>query len=152
MQGSAKIRRCEEQCLSQWSLAGGALPSQTIPELLKLTNLVQTLRWRPVAPGGIPHTLIQDDNYEGYFIPKGTVLFANAWTIHRDEKDYFAPDEFYPERWLGNRYGTIGPEVKEEGRREMYGFGAGRRVCSGQTMAENSMVTILRPSRILSID
>ena len=103
-----------------------------------------------MAPGGIPHTLIQDDNYEGYFIPKGTMLFANAWTIHRDEKEYLAPDDFYPERWLGNRYGTIGPEVKEEGRREMYGFGAGRRVCSGQTMAENSMVTILEAAFLLA--
>ena len=93
-----------------------------------------------MAPGDIPHTLIQDDNYEGYFLPKGTMLFANAWTIHRDEKEYNAPDEFIPDRWLGNRYGTVGSEVQEEGRREMYGFGAGRRVCSGQTMAENSMV------------
>lgn len=69
------------------------------------------------------------------------MLFANAWTIHRDEKEYDAPDDFIPERWLGNRYGVVGPaDVKEEGRREMYGFGAGRRVCSGQKMAENSMV------------
>ncbi|KIW32629.1 uncharacterized protein PV07_04160 [Cladophialophora immunda] len=100
----------------------------------------ETLRWRPVAPGGIPHTLIQDDSYEGYFLPKGTMLFANAWTIHRDPAEYMSPDEFVPDRWLGNRYGIIGEEIREEGRREMYGFGAGRRVCSGQTMAENSML------------
>jgi len=101
----------------------------------------ETLRWRPVAPGGIPHTLIQDDHYEGYFLPKGTMLFANAWSIHRDEGEYQEPDEFLPKRWLGNRYGTMGPEPSEEGRREMYGFGAGRRVCSGQRMAENSIVS-----------
>ena len=69
------------------------------------------------------------------------MVFANAWTIHRDEKEYFSPDDFVPERWLSNRYGIIGPELKDEGRRELYGFGAGRRVCSGQTMAENSMVS-----------
>lgn len=103
----------------------------------------QTFRWRPVAPGGIPHTLIQDDSYQGYLLPKGTILFANAWTIHRDPSEYASPDEFVPERWLNNRYGIVGPEIKEEGRREMYGFGAGRRVCSGQTMAENSMVSII---------
>ncbi|KAK6081151.1 cytochrome P450 [Seiridium cupressi] len=30
----------------------------------------KTLRWRPVAPGGVPHALTQDDTYEGYFLPK----------------------------------------------------------------------------------
>jgi cytochrome P450 len=69
------------------------------------------------------------------------MLFANAWSIHRDEAEYEAPEEFMPERWLENRYGTKGQETPEEGRRELYGFGAGRRVCSGQMMAENSMVS-----------
>ena len=86
---------------------------------------------------------MQDDLYEGYFFPKGTMFFANAWTIHRDLAEYILPDDFVPERWISNWYGIIGPDVKEDGRREMYGFGARRRVCSGQTMAENLIVLIL---------
>lgn len=151
VQRSAKVSRCEGQRLSKCHLAGGAPPCPSLSKLANLTSLFQTLRWRPVAPGGIPHTLIQDDNYEGYFIPKGAMLFANAWTIHCDEKEYLAPGDFYPERWLGNRYGTIGPEVKDEGRREMYGFGAGRWLCSGQMMAENSMITILQAVFLLAL-
>ena len=31
----------------------------------------ETLRWRQVAPLGVPHTTTEDDVYKGYFIPKG---------------------------------------------------------------------------------
>ena len=34
-------------------------------------------RWRPVAPTGFPHALIQDDTYNGYFLPKGATVYAN---------------------------------------------------------------------------
>ncbi|KAK4498569.1 hypothetical protein PRZ48_011227 [Zasmidium cellare] len=107
-----------------------------------------TLRWRPTAAGGIPHTLTQDDHYEGYFFPKDTIFFANAWSIHRSE-DFSNPDDFIPERWLGNKLGinkvSSGSDVQDEsdGRRAQYVFGAGRRVCSGQRMAENSLMISL---------
>ncbi len=87
--------------------------------------------------------LIQDDVYEGYFIPRGTILFANTRAIHRDEDEYDSPDEFIPERFLNNKYGTRrNAEAVEEQRhrRVTYGFGAGRRVCPGQRLAENSLV------------
>ena len=75
------------------------------------------------------------------------MIFANAWSIHRDSDEYYSPDEFIPERYLGNKFGTRGPEKDvpdaAEGRRTQYGFGAGRRVCSGQQMAENSLVSKL---------
>lgn len=48
----------------------------------------------------IPHTLIQDDIYERYFPPKGTMLFANARGIHRDEDEYELPDKFIPARFM----------------------------------------------------
>ena len=107
------------------------------------TNLCfQVLRWRPIAAGGVPHALIQDEMYEGYFLPKGTILFANAWSIHRDEEEYEQPDNFIPERFLGNKFG-IRPEAagsQDDHRRITYAFGAGRRVCAGQRLAENSLV------------
>ncbi len=108
-----------------------------------LTNYHQTLRWRPVAAGGIPHMLTQDDTYEGYFLPKGTILFANTWAIHRDEEEYEDPDEFIPERFLNNKFGAKGrsTDASEDHRRVTYGFGAGRRACPGQRLAENSLVS-----------
>lgn len=39
----------------------------------------EVLRWRPVTAGGVPHELIRDDVYEGYFIPAGTNIHPNQW-------------------------------------------------------------------------
>lgn len=83
--------------------------------------------------------LIQDDHYEGYFLPKGTILFANTWAIHMDETEYDEPDKFIPERFVDNEFGSK-TQVTDKHRRTTYSFGAGRRVCSGQRLAENSLV------------
>lgn len=39
----------------------------------------ETLRWRPVTAGGVPHELIQNDVYKGYFLPAGTNVHPNQW-------------------------------------------------------------------------
>ncbi|KAJ9613321.1 hypothetical protein H2200_003263 [Cladophialophora chaetospira] len=100
-----------------------------------------TLRWRPVAPGGVPHVLTEDNVYGQYMIPKGTMLLANTWSIHQDESEYDNPSEFRPERFLDNKFGSIKKESdgENERRRTTYAFGAGRRVCAGQRLAENGL-------------
>lgn len=76
-------------------------------------------------------------------LPKGTILFANTWAIHRCKEEYNDPDDFIPERFLNNKFGTIDlATVDDYHRRVTYGFGAGRRVCPGQRLAENSLVSI----------
>jgi cytochrome P450 len=87
--------------------------------------------------------LTQDDNYEGYFLPKGTVFFANTWAIHNDEDEYEEPREFRPDRFMGNEFGTRVPvdANTDDHRRTSYAFGAGRRVCPGHRLAKNSLVS-----------
>lgn len=102
---------------------------------------MQTLRWRPVAPGGIPHMLAEDDVYDGYAIPKGTIVFTNAWSIHREEDEYDNSDDFIPERFLDNQFGSHHKDNEsQDSRRATYSFGAGRRLCPGQRLAESSLV------------
>ena len=36
--------------------------------------VLESLRWRPILPFGLDHMVITDDVYEGYFIPKGSVI------------------------------------------------------------------------------
>ncbi|OAP60131.1 hypothetical protein AYL99_05133 [Fonsecaea erecta] len=104
--------------------------------------MTEIFRWRPLAPEGTPHLLTQDDWYDKYFLPKGTIVFANSWSIHHDETEYDKPAEFIPERWLNNKFGTRVNNDTESGdnRRTTYTFGAGRRVCLGQDMGENSLM------------
>ncbi|KLU90241.1 cytochrome P450 3A24 [Magnaporthiopsis poae ATCC 64411] len=119
---------------------------------------LETLRWRPGLTTAIPHATTADDTYKGYFIPKGTAVMMNTWAINHDPDEFDEPDEFRPSRFLTNRFGAKGDktnanergEEEEEkgvgagedhkGRREAYAFGAGRRVCPGQKMAETSVM------------
>lgn len=39
----------------------------------------ESLRWNPVAPLALSHATVQDDIYEGYWIPKGTTIQPNVW-------------------------------------------------------------------------
>ncbi|OAL19209.1 hypothetical protein AYO22_09970 [Fonsecaea multimorphosa] len=110
--------------------------------------MTETLRWRPVTPNGVPHMLIQDDTYDGYFLPKGTMVFASTWSIHQDMSEYDRPEEFIPERFLHDKFGSKDRRSKaspdddddQSHRRVTYAFGAGRRMCHGQRLAENSLM------------
>lgn len=66
------------------------LPTFTDREKLPYIGAIvkEVLRWRPAGPMGVPHLTTQDDVYEGYFIPKGTLILANIWLVYLG---YWAP-------------------------------------------------------------
>ena len=37
---------------------------------------LECMRWMPVTPMGVPHTVIRNDEYRGFFIRKGTTIIA----------------------------------------------------------------------------
>ena len=39
----------------------------------------ECFRWNPIVPLALPHMAAADDEYKGFFIPKGSVIFANSW-------------------------------------------------------------------------
>lgn len=43
----------------------------------------ESLRWQPVLPLGVAHRSTTDDEYRGWFIPKGTLVIPNAWYVLR---------------------------------------------------------------------
>lgn len=45
------------------------------------TGTHQTLDVNPSIPAGVPHRVMTDDNYNGYFIPKGSLVIANLWSV-----------------------------------------------------------------------
>ncbi len=46
-------------------------------------------------------TTTSDDWIDGYKIPKGSVIFINAWGMHHDEKYFPNPDVFDPDHYKG---------------------------------------------------
>ncbi|BEJ14865.1 hypothetical protein CspHIS471_0406320 [Cutaneotrichosporon sp. HIS471] len=113
------------------------------PVLEDITNLPycdalvkEMMRWRPVAPAGVPHLSTKDEVYRDMLIPAGTLVVGNTWAALHDPELYDEPEEFRPERFLANKYG-----LKEEmaGWRNTLPYGAGRRICLGTQVAENSL-------------
>ena len=67
----------------------------------------------------------------------------NTWAIQHDPDDYPNGDMFDPTRFLKNGLDSnddINIIESDISRRKTYAFGAGRRICAGQRMAENSML------------
>ena len=54
--------------------------------------LKELARWHVVIPTCVPHATIQDDAYDGYFIPKGSQIVPNAWYEPCCRRDIFASD------------------------------------------------------------
>ncbi|RAL15145.1 cytochrome P450 [Aspergillus homomorphus CBS 101889] len=107
------------------------------PQLPYITAIVdEVLRWRPAGPEGAPHLNREETTYNGYRIPKGSVVVANIWTIAREEA-VFGPDtdDFIPERWLD--------EKGELRALPAPAFGYGRRTCPGRYFARNVLWIIV---------
>ncbi|KAF8158899.1 cytochrome P450 [Mycena galopus ATCC 62051] len=90
----------------------------------------EVLRWRPIAPLAVAHATSEDDIYEGYFIPKGTMVLPNIWAMVHDESIYGPhPNHFNPERFF-NADGQLNAND------QILGFGFGRRACVGRHAAD----------------
>ncbi|KAJ0968523.1 hypothetical protein J5N97_025440 [Dioscorea zingiberensis] len=111
-----------------------------LPKLPYLEALVkETLRLHPPIPFLLPRYSTTTCNIGGYTIPKGTKVFINVWSIHRDPVVWENPLEFKPERFLagvskcdyyGNNFNFIP-------------FGSGRRICVGIPLVEKMSLYIL---------
>jgi len=111
------------------------------PRLTYIDYIVQeALRWCPVSPIGVPHRSLADDVYNGYWIPAGSFVYANARAMTHDPDTYADPDAFNPDRFAppagGDGDGSGGGlgEPFPSGQ-----FGFGRRVCIGKHLAEASV-------------
>ncbi|KAI0754760.1 cytochrome P450 [Daedaleopsis nitida] len=94
----------------------------------------ELLRWHVVTPLSVPHQNIADDEYDGHFIPKGSVVLVNAWSMLHDEEEYPEPERFIPERFLQD--GKLRSDIRDPAT---IAFGFGRRICPGRYFAEATL-------------
>ncbi|ESK87133.1 cytochrome P450 [Moniliophthora roreri MCA 2997] len=119
-----------------------------IPTLQDMENLPymravvkEVLRWRPPIPISVVHASLEDDIYEGYYIPKGSWIMPNILSMNHDPATYGQdPDVFRPERFLkeDGTHKPSPPDTKDEGH---YSFGFGRRICPGRYLTSNTLLT-----------
>ncbi|KAJ8472750.1 hypothetical protein ONZ51_g8304 [Trametes cubensis] len=104
-----------------------------LPYVMALVK--EVLRWHVVAPIGVPHRSVADDELNGFHIPGGSIVIPNQWAMSRDPTQYPDPETFNPDRFLKN--GQLNPDVRDPAS---YVFGFGRRICPGRHFAEISMM------------
>ncbi|KAF8880684.1 cytochrome P450 [Infundibulicybe gibba] len=63
----------------------------------------------------VAHSSTEDDEYDGYFIPKGSIVIGNTWAILHDPEEFPQPEKFRPERYL-NADGTPNLERRDPRR------------------------------------
>ncbi|KDP36954.1 hypothetical protein JCGZ_08245 [Jatropha curcas] len=88
----------------------------------------ETMRLQPTVPLLIARESSQYCCLDGHDIPAKTAVYVNAWAIGRDPEVWENPEEFCPERFVGNSIDLKGQDY------ELIPFGAGRRICPGMFM------------------
>ncbi|PGH01629.1 hypothetical protein AJ79_07877 [Helicocarpus griseus UAMH5409] len=97
----------------------------------------ESMRWRSIQPGGVPHATSQEDTYNGYRIPKGATVIPLIWKMALDDNAFEKPLEFIPDRWLGMKIG----EGSDSHLSNFFGYG--RRICTGRHIARNSLYILV---------
>ncbi|KAF8543150.1 cytochrome P450 [Trichophaea hybrida] len=86
----------------------------------------ESLRLYAPIPGSQPRVAPRNMEILGYFVPAGTTVSSQAWTLHRDPAIWGDDvEEFLPKRWMEGR----GVE------KAWWAFGSGGRGCIGQYLA-----------------
>ena len=101
----------------------------------------ECLRWKPPVPLGVPRLVTEDDEYEGYYIPKGSVVHIIEQALSHDPEVYPEPDKYNLARWLEPEYPSYQAPLSVHPRLMGFsGFGSGRRVCPGVELTEAELL------------
>ncbi|KAL8996026.1 MAG: hypothetical protein Q9169_004373 [Polycauliona sp. 2 TL-2023] len=98
----------------------------------------EVFRFRAILPVGIPHVSTKAVDYNDYCIPQGSYIFMNIYGLFHDPEVYHDPDSFDPERFLRTPFG-VKEGVDTKGYRNNFAFGAGLRICPGESMARRTI-------------
>ncbi|CAH4035727.1 probable cytochrome P450 304a1 [Pieris brassicae] len=98
--------------------------------------LREIMRSDTLVPLGIGHRTLTDTKIDGYTIPENTSVSVNLMSLHLDKKTWGDPENFRPERFIKDGKLDVGLD-------KSLPFGAGRRLCAGETFARQGMFLLL---------
>jgi cytochrome P450 len=78
---------------------------------------------------------LQDYHWGGYDIPANSLVLMSQWVMHRDPRYWPNAAEFDPARWLD--------EARDRPRFAYFPFGAGNRVCIGESFAWTEAILLV---------
>ncbi|THX68893.1 cytochrome P450 monooxygenase [Aureobasidium pullulans] len=113
------------------SEADGLLTDASLEQLPILNAVIEeTLRLYGAAPATLPRLTPKGGaTFKDYYIPAGTVVGTQSYSLHRDPQLFANPDKFDHTRWLPPN------ELSPLAKAVFSPFGAGSRVCIGIHLA-----------------
>jgi cytochrome P450 len=118
------------------TLNGSSPTYEKLPQLQYTRRVFdEAQRLYPIGIG-IPRVALEDDEIQGYFIPKGSVFTIGQYFIFRHPEFWENPTQFDPDRFLPDR-------VAQRHKFAYFPFGGGQHVCIGKYMALMESTTIL---------
>ncbi|KAI9814654.1 MAG: hypothetical protein M1827_003210 [Pycnora praestabilis] len=117
----------------------GALPSPKDVDALPFLHacIMETLRLHGPIPGSQPRVTPPNATLGKYSgLPAGVRVQAQGYTLHRNEDVFPNPEEWRPDRWLGDDAGSQDDDAK---KRFFWAFGSGGRMCVGSNFAMHGM-------------
>ncbi|XP_014370851.2 probable cytochrome P450 304a1 [Papilio machaon] len=95
----------------------------------------EALRMDTIVPLGVSHRATSDTKLGGYDIPQDTMVNLNFVTLHMSKEIWGDPENFRPERFIENGQLQLSKD-------KTLPFGAGRRICAGETFARQTMFQV----------
>jgi cytochrome P450 len=103
--------------------------------------VAETLRLFPPA-WVLEREVVEDIVLDGWTLPTGSIVLASQFALHRDPRFWDDPTAFRPERWL-TADGQFSDDAPGQPRGAWFPFGAGARVCVGESFAWTEAVLVL---------
>jgi cytochrome P450 family 2 subfamily U polypeptide 1 len=140
----AKYPQIQEKVHFELDQVVGRSRTPEFEDMTKLSYLsaviMEVMRFRPVAPMGVPHVCADDTTIGGMTVPKDAVIIMNICKLANDPKLWKDPDLFRPERFLEEEKGRIDLKASETRSSidefRFIPFGVGKRACVGYQLAK----------------
>ncbi|HKN52117.1 MAG TPA: cytochrome P450 [Amycolatopsis sp.] len=104
---------------------GEPLDTKLMHRLARMNRaLLESERMHPITPG-LVRRAVEEMEYAGYRIPKGSMVVSDPGRSHRLPDVYPEPDRYHPDRYLDD----------DKARHTLIGFGGGLHRCIGARFA-----------------
>ena len=101
-------------------------------------TITETLRIASTVPFLAPHKTLVNTKLNSYDIPKDTIVLFNVWAMQHDPDAWENPFHFDPSRFIDVDGAFCYPKD-----RSFLPFGAGDRVCLGESLAKTELMLFL---------
>lgn len=108
----------------------------SLSKLSYLNAVIQeTLRLCPTIPDGMRRQIPTGGaSVAGHFLPEGTVVSIPQWAAYQSSSNFYKPQDFHPDRWLGGKSEASSP-YRDDRKDAFNPFSLGPHNCPGRTLA-----------------